>query len=116
MQQVTADKELIAYCGLYCGSCKLYKNNKCKGCQKNIKAGWCKVRMCCIENGFTSCSDCNDYPDPMKCKYFNNFMSKIFGFLFKSNRKACIEMIRSKGREEFARMMAESGLHSIKRR
>jgi hypothetical protein len=68
--------------------------NKCPGCAKNEKATWCKVRSCCKENGYTSCADCKTYEDPERCKYFNNFISKIFKFLWKSDRKACIYKIK----------------------
>ena len=28
-KEVKTDKELIAYCGLYCGACGKYMNDKC---------------------------------------------------------------------------------------
>ncbi|MCX6251395.1 MAG: DUF3795 domain-containing protein [Bacteroidetes bacterium] len=115
MKEITADKNLIAYCGLYCGSCKSYLKDKCPGCHENNKAGWCKIRACNIEHGYQSCADCKDFTDVMECKKFNNFMSKIFAVLFKSDRKACIAMIRESGYEGFARFMAENKLQSIKR-
>ena len=105
-----------AFCGLYCGSCGAYKKSKCSGCHTNKKATWCKVRSCCIENKYHSCADCKDYKDPMDCKNFNNFMSKIFGFLFKSDRAACIRQIREKGIEKHAEIMAENGWQSIKKK
>jgi hypothetical protein len=52
----------------------------------------------------------------MDCKNFNNFMSKVFGFLFKSDRAACIRQIREKGIEKHAEIMAENGWQSIKKR
>ncbi|NLD98791.1 MAG: DUF3795 domain-containing protein [Fibrobacter sp.] len=115
MNQTIADKKLVAYCGLYCGSCKSYKNNRCPGCGKNEKAAWCKIRSCCIENNHNSCANCMTHTDPNTCRYFNNFMSKIFAFIFKSDRKACIEKIRAEGYEKYAQQMAESGLQSIKK-
>jgi len=115
MKEITADKNLIAYCGLYCGSCKSYLKGKCPGCHENNKAGWCKVRACNIEHGYQSCADCKDFTNVMECKKCNNFMSKIFAMLFKSDRKACIAMIKESGYDEFARFMAENKLQSIKR-
>jgi hypothetical protein len=115
MNQIVAKKELVAYCGLYCGCCKIYLNGKCKGCKENEKAAWCKLRVCCINKGINSCADCSEYSSPEKCKKFNNFMSKIFGLLFKSDRKACINLIREKGYENYALIMADSKNHTVKK-
>ncbi|MFC1489575.1 DUF3795 domain-containing protein [Candidatus Latescibacterota bacterium] len=115
MKEISADSELVAHCGLYCGACKRYLTEKCSGCKENVKAAWCKIRSCCIENSYKSCADCGDYKDPMDCKKFNNIMAKLFAVIFRSNRKACIEMIKDKGYEEFAAYMTENELQSIKR-
>lgn len=115
MNEISADSELIAHCGLYCGACKRYLTEKCAGCKENVKAAWCKIRACCIENSYKSCADCGDYDDPMDCKKFNNIFAKFFAIVFRSNRKACVEMIKDKGHEEYAAFMAENGLQSIKR-
>ena len=106
MKEISADSELVAHCGLYCGACKRYLKEKCSGCKENVKAAWCKIRACCIENSYISCADCREFGDPMDCKKFNNIMSKLFAVLFRSNRKACIEMIKDKGYEEYAAFMA----------
>ncbi len=68
-----------------------------------------------MEHGYASCADCKDYSDPMACKKFNNFMSKIFAVIFKSDRAAGIAKIRESGYEEFATFMATHQLQSIKR-
>ena len=115
MKPIVADKTLIAYCGLYCGACKKYISGSCPGCHENNKASWCKVRSCNLEHGFNSCADCKEFTDPMECKKFNNFISKIFAFIFKSDRAACIAKIRESGYEEFAQFMADQGLQSIRR-
>ena len=115
MSTVAANPKLVAYCGLYCGACKAYLKGKCPGCAENVKAGWCKVRKCCIENNYTSCADCKQLEDFSKCKEYNTFMAKLFGFIFRSDRKACINRIKEIGVEQFAGEMAEKGLQSIKR-
>ena len=115
MSDVQVIPEMVAYCGLYCGACKSYTNGKCKGCHENSKATWCTVRSCCIEKNIASCADCTDHPDPCDCRKFNNFMSKLFGFVFKSDRAACIEQIRQSGIDGHARIMAEKKLQTIKR-
>jgi hypothetical protein len=115
MKPIIADKSLVAYCGLYCGACKKYLSGSCPGCHENRKASWCKIRTCNIEHGYSSCADCKDFTDPMACKKFNNFISKIFAILFKSDRAACIARIREEGYEGFAQFMAIHNLQSIKR-
>ncbi|MCP3921603.1 MAG: DUF3795 domain-containing protein [Desulfobacterales bacterium] len=115
MKEIISDESLVAFCGLYCGSCSRYLKEKCNGCAKNDKASWCKVRTCCLENGFSSCAECKDFDDISECKKFNNFMSKLFGFIFKSDRKACIEMIKTKGLEDYSEYMTENKIPSLKR-
>jgi hypothetical protein len=115
MNDIVKDTNLIAYCGLYCGSCKSYLKGKCTGCHENSKASWCKVRSCNIEHGYKSCADCTEFSDPKECKKFNNFMSKIFAVLFGSDRPASINMIKTSGYEGFASYMTEHRLQSIKR-
>jgi len=115
MKEIVADKALIAYCGLYCGACRKYLKGSCPGCRENNKASWCKIRSCNLEHGYSSCADCKDFANPMDCKKFNNFISKIFALIFKSDRAACIEKIKEAGYEGFAKYMAENKLQSVKR-
>lgn len=116
MKEIIADTKHIAFCGLYCGSCRSFLKGTCPGCAGNEKASWCKIRLCNLEHGYSSCADCKEYPNAMECKKFNNFMSKIFGIIFGSDRNACLEMIRTKGYEEFARYMADNKMQTIKRK
>ena len=115
MKEIKPDVKLIARCGLFCGACARYLKEKCPGCIKNEKATWCGIRKCCAENGYDSCADCTTYKDPMQCSKFNNVMSKIFGFIFRSDRKACIESIRRSGAKQYAEIMAEKKLQTIKK-
>lgn len=115
-KEIIADENLVAYCGLYCGACKRYLAWKCPWCTKNEKASWCTVRTCCMENKFSSCADCKDFSDPVECKKFNNFFSKLFWFLFGSDRKACISRIKEVGKCEFAKEMTELKSHTIKKK
>lgn len=115
MKTIVANKELVACCGLYCGSCKKYLMEKCSGCRKNEKASWCKVRSCCIDNGYASCADCKLVSDAKDCKKFNNFISNVFRIIFKSDRGACVEMIKKTGYENFADEMAKEKLMTIKK-
>jgi hypothetical protein len=49
------------------------------------------------------------------CKVYNNFIAKVFGFVFRSNRAACISLIKEKGYDGFAGYMAGNKMMSIKR-
>jgi len=115
MKTITADKGLVACCGLYCGACKAYLREKCPGCREHRKAGWCKVRACCLEHGFSTCGDCLEYPDPARCRRFNNLISRIFAMIFRSDRRACVLRVREIGPEAFAAEMASQGLQTIRR-
>lgn len=105
----------IAYCGLYCEACKRYINGKCPRCGKNEKASWCGIRKCCINNEYKSCADCATYNDPDECKQFNNWISRVIGFLFRSDRRGCIEYIKKNGYEQYAEYMSSEGRMSMKR-
>ena len=68
-----------------------------------------------MTNNYKSCADCKEFSNPMDCKKFNNFISKMFAFVFRSDRAACIAMIKERGYENFAIYMADNKLQSIKR-
>lgn len=113
---IEVNKDLVSYCGIYCATCSKYKKGKCPGCAKNGKATWCKIRHCCIEKNISSCAECNEFSDVKDCKKFDNFVSKMFEFVFKSDRKAGIRMIKENGYEEFAKYMAENNLVAVKKK
>jgi hypothetical protein len=115
MRSVTADANLVAFCGLYCGACGAYLKEKCPGCHENKKATWCKIRVCCMEHKYASCADCTTYQSAMDCKKFNNVMSKLFSVIFGSDRPACIAQIKAMGVAGHAKNMAENKRQSIKR-
>jgi hypothetical protein len=115
MKGVTSDPSLVAYCGLYCGACRAYLKEKCPGCHDKEKASWCKIRTCCIDHQYASCADCAEFSEPNDCKRFNNLIARIFGFIFRSDRSACIHKIGELGLEGYAAEMAEDRLQTIKR-
>ena len=114
MKEIAVDPKLGAYCGIYCGACPSWRRDRCPGCHENEKASWCKVRSCCIENEYASCADCTQFEEPRQCKKFHNFFSKVFGFILRSDRRACICQIKEVGLEGHAQAMAELGRPSIK--
>ena len=115
MPVIQIDTELVARCGLYCGACKSFLAGKCHGCRENSKASWCKVRACCAEKHIKSCAECAEFADPRTCGKFNNFMSRLFGLVFSSDRAACIDQIRQDGLDGHAKIMADLKSHTIKR-
>ena len=115
MQEIISDSNMVAYCGLYCGACKSYLSDKCPGCHDNQKATWCKVRSCCSDNGYASCAECKEFTIPNDCKIFNNFISKIFGFIFRSDRSACIDQIKTLGIDGHADKMTELKRQSLRK-
>ncbi len=116
MKEIISDPLRIAKCGLYCGSCGKFLKDKCPGCTGNDKASWCMIRTCCMENGYASCARCSRFDRVMECKKFNNGLSRIIGFVFRSDRSACIGMIRDKGYVAFAEYMAGNRLISLPRK
>lgn len=115
IKEIVADRNMIAFCGLYCGACKSYLKGRCPGCKDNVKASWCKIRQCCLENHLLSCADCKEIK-PEDCKKYTNFMSKAIGFILNSDRKACIDRIRETGYENFATEMADKKIQTIRRK
>ena len=111
--QTKSETRLIAYCGLYCGNCKRFKNGKCPGCADYEKATWCKIRKCCIEKGITNCSACEEYVYPMDCSKYNTFLSRAIGFFTSTDRSLCIEFLRRNSPEEFVDMMQDIGKMSL---
>ena len=114
MDTITNDPRMIAACGLYCGACRKFLKGKCPGCKENEKASWCKIRKCCLEKGIHTCAECEK--DVKECKIHNNFVGKLFAFLFNSDRAACIRYIREHGEESFAKKMTEDKQMTMKKR
>lgn len=114
MKNIEANKELIAACGLYCGACRKYLSDKCPGCHDNEKATWCKIRSCVKGKDYHSCAECSE--SVTECKIYSNLIGKIFAFLFRSDRPACIRYIREHGEQAFAEKMAEGKCQTIKRK
>ena len=47
---------------------------------------------------------------------FDNFVARMFEFVFKSDRKEGVKMIKELGYEDFAKYMAENKLVSMKKK
>lgn len=114
-KEIVSSAELVAYCGLYCGACGSYLRDRCPGCHDNHKASWCKVRTCCMEHAFASCADCTELMNPQECKKYNNVVSKIVGFVLRSDRAACITQIKEMGILGHAETMAAQKKQTIRK-
>ena len=114
LRPIVADTDAIAYCGLYCGSCRAFLKGSCQGCKRNEKATWCQVRTCCIEHDYRSCAECEGAGIDA-CSDLNNIFSKVIGFVLRSDRKACLRLISEEGYPAFARKMATEKRQSLPR-
>ena len=114
MKPIIADSRYVAACGLYCGACRKYLNDKCPGCRQNEKATWCRIRSCCLEKGFKTCAECSQVVTD--CKLYSNWVSRVFAFVFNSDRPACIRFIKDQGEQAFAEEMTKRQCQTIKRR
>ena len=114
MNDIVVNPDLVGYCGIYCGACPSHVKGRCPGCHENEKATWCKIRLCCAENGYSSCADCTQFSDPEECNKFHNLFSKVIGFILRSDRRACVYQIKELGLEGHAKAMAELGRPSIR--
>jgi hypothetical protein len=102
----------IAACGLFCSNCGKYKSDRCKGCQTEPGFSRCPVRACVVEKGITSCADCADFAAPRdyrECPKLNNFMSKIFSFVFRSDRVGALTLLRDEGEDAYLTAKGASG-------
>jgi hypothetical protein len=110
--QITTNENLISYCGFYCGACPKFLKGQCKGCKGDTPGcalGYnaCKVRPCCLENGYSSCADCKKYDSVRDCKDYNPLMIRFGQFITKTNRRKGIEMIKEKGIAGFLNFMID---------
>ena len=106
MAEIEDKTRLVAYCGLYCGGCGSYKKGRCKACKMDGGFSRCQVRKCCTELNYQSCAECDKY---LNCKTLDNFIAKIFAFIFRSDRKGNLGQIKEMGIEQWAREQVASG-------
>ena len=93
---------IVAYCGLKCSDCGAYKKGRCKGChsEKPMNKN-CKIKVCTIEKNILTCAECTEFTDLKDCKKLNNFISKIFALIFKSDRLGKLNHIKEIGLENY---------------
>ena len=118
-KHIDKDMNLIAHCGLYCSACPSFVSGKCDGCRGNsaksaIVYKQCKVKPCCVDNGFFTCADCTICISTNECKKYSPLFLKIASWIESSDRSKSIEMIQTKGITEFLAYMKEKNWVIIK--
>lgn len=113
METTVNEKNMVAFCGLYCKNCSKFKNGKCPGCEMNEKASWCTIRKCCIEKNIQNCAYCDEFVNLTDCKKYNNVFAKVIQFVTNTDRELCIQMIRENGVQSFIRHMDIIGKMSL---
>ena len=104
------NSSLVAYCGLVCGNCGAYRRKRCKGCKMGGGFHACPVRRCCQEKSLAVCAGCHEHSRYEDCKRLNNFISKIFSLIFRTNRPGNLREIDQVGLENFANQRIQSGM------
>lgn len=107
---------IVSYCGLYCTNCPKFVKGNCPGCHQNNKATWCKVRTCCMDHNRATCADCTDFGNLKECKKLNNFVAKMFGLVFNSDRVASLTFIKAQGTDAFISKMESEKAMTFKRK
>ena len=93
---------IIAYCGLVCSNCGMYRKEKCAGCHSDRPMNRnCKMKACAMEHKYITCADCKEFDRLEDCRKLNNMVSKFFGFIFRTNRIGNLYRIREIGIEAF---------------
>lgn len=84
MNKETIPDAAVAYCGLYCGACGIFKDTRegrleglekeynipagylgCTGCRtdrNNLCCANCSIKRCCEYQNISSCSECKEFP------------------------------------------------------
>ena len=118
--QAPSNTQLISYCGFYCESCPKFTKNQCNGCKGDdpkcaVGYSSCKVRPCCIENGFSTCAECNKFESVKDCKIYNPLLIRFGQFITRTSRRKGIELIKKVGEDGFASFMKDKNWVTIKK-
>jgi len=71
------DQNLLAPCGLYCGECEGFQDERCGGClsRKGLCLKYtktCRIYTCCVDKRkLRFCSECEDFPCNKLAKFFD---------------------------------------------
>ena len=102
MSEKNTQNIIIAYCGLCCSNCGMYKKGKCQGCHSDKPMNRnCKMKACAMERGYITCAECKDFQNLKECKKLYNIVSRFFGFIFHTDRIGNLNRIRDIGLDKF---------------
>lgn len=94
--------KIVAYCGLICSDCGAFNKFKCRGCHSDEPMFRnCPVRKCARDANYGTCAECGEIEDLKRCRKLNNFVSRLTGFVFRTNRIGNLRQIREIGLEKF---------------
>jgi Protein of unknown function (DUF3795) len=95
-------RKMVAYCGLVCSDCGAFKKLRCQGCRSNKPMFTnCPVRKCAVDKDYSTCAECREFENLKRCRKLNNFISKLMGFVFRTDRIGNLARIRELGLEKF---------------
>ncbi len=101
---------MVARCGLVCSNCGAMRSGRCQGCHSDRPMfKCCPVKACAVERQCDTCADCREYYDLRHCRKLNSLVSRIFGFIFRSDRIGNLNRIREVGLEDFIAERQASG-------
>ena len=118
MREIVADSNLVAYCGLYCGSCRWSPEGPVSGLPRERESHL--VRRAALLPGAgirVLVVDRRDHADPNGCRRVQQ--RHLEGDVARSstaNRPACVLKIREVGLADYAALMAGRRLQSLPRR
>ena len=93
---------VLAQCGLVCSNCGMFVKGRCQGChsEKPMMRN-CKVKKCCLDRQLSTCAECDEFVNLRECRKLHNWISRIFGFIFRTNRIGNLYRIRDVGADRF---------------
>jgi hypothetical protein len=68
-----------------------------------------------MEHDYSSCAECEEFTNQSECKKYNNIISKIVGFVLRSDRAACVMQIKKMGIQGHADTMTRQKKQTIKK-
>ena len=103
MKKRALTKQDIGCCGAVCGTCKPFATGNCRGCKigyddgtRDLKKAKCRIKVCCIGKGFTTCADCGNRGI---CEIIGDWHGRK-GYKYGKYRQA-IDFIAGNGYEKF---------------
>jgi hypothetical protein len=118
-QERSIMQDISAYCGLYCGACKIYLETrkgrsflkkdegevKCLGCRTDAGTRWCincTIKKCARNKRIDFCYECSDFP----CEMLENFKNDK-NYPYHIEIYDNLKIIEAQGEDKWLRQMKE---------